>query len=331
MINATEYIKEHIKPKEVLEYFGFRNIIEYEDEIRACCEIHKGDNPNAFVWKKSNNLWFCYTGENCGGGDIFDLIMKMIPNISFKESITKAAAILNLDIEGMNLDISENRIRNEQKVWLTKQRNSTNIQKSQFIYSIINEPSECRFHRFDDKTLSFYNAKSVQQIRINETIFKDKLIIPIRFNDEEVALALRDLTGNYAPKWLYQPRGVKLSHKFYNYDRVNRLIEEDGIEEVILVEGIFDVWAYHKIGIDNVLAIFGSNISKEQYEILMKLNIKITLSFDNDDAGNKATNKAIDMFLKKTEYSVIRLPKGKDPADCSEEELMNCYINRRSE
>ena len=75
-MNAVEYINLHMDPQAVLDYYGFRHVQEYDEEIRSCCEIHKGNDPTAFIWNKRNNLWFCYTGP-CHGGDVFTLVEKM--------------------------------------------------------------------------------------------------------------------------------------------------------------------------------------------------------------------------------------------------------------
>lgn len=88
-MTAVEFIQENTDPMVLLEHYNFREIKQYENEIRACCEIHKGNNPNAFIWNKKNNLWFCYTGENCGGGDAVELVQKM-ENISFVSAVSKA-------------------------------------------------------------------------------------------------------------------------------------------------------------------------------------------------------------------------------------------------
>ena len=112
-MDAIEYIKENTDGRTVLYHYNFKSMKETDYQIRACCGIHGGDNPEAFVWNKANDLWFCYTGD-CGGGDIFDLIMKM-DNLSFKEAVHKAASILNLSIMGMKISLSENRLRNEHK------------------------------------------------------------------------------------------------------------------------------------------------------------------------------------------------------------------------
>jgi DNA primase len=325
MSNAVEYIKEHIEPLEILNHYNFKSVREYEHEYRACCAIHHGNNPNAFVWNKSNNLWFCYTGEDCGGGDVFTLIQK-IENTSFIQAIHKAAAILHLDIDGMEINLAEDRIKHEQKMWLQRQKNKGVTHIEEFALPQIELLETYSFDRFDSETINFYEANFCSRIQIGESIFTNKLMIPIYQDKKLISVGLREL-GNNIPKWLYQPRGVKLSNTFYNIDRVNELIE-DGTDEIILVEGIFDVWAYHRIGIDNVLAIFGSNISEKQYKELMKFNVKITFSFDNDEAGNKCKDKSIKLFENKNEIAVITLPKEKDPADCTSSELLDCYLGR---
>ena len=99
-------------------------------------------------------------------------------------------------------------------------------------------------------------------------------------------------------------------------------------KEVIVCEGIFDVWAFYNIGI-KATCVFGSNISKEQQKLLLKTNLPITLCFDGDEAGNKATESSIPLFKYKTNLKVINLPKGKDPADCTKTELINAYMKRK--
>lgn len=327
-MTAIEFIQENVNPVKLLEYYNFRNVIEHENEIRACCEIHKGNNPNAFIWNKKNNLWFCYTGESCGGGDAVELVQKM-EEIPFKQAVYKTAEILGLNIENMEV-LSEDRLKKEQKTWLRKQ-----IKNSRF--NVITEyqlpctkyyDTSPSFSRFDENTLKFYDAKFCILFPSEDTILKYKLVIPICRNNMLVGVALRDTTGTFLPKWMYMPKGLKASNLLYNFDRVSKMVEDGTTEEIILVEGIFDVWSFHCIGIDNVVAIFGSNLSQKQYETLVKINTTITLCFDNDVAGKKCTLSAAKMFKNKTELLHIKLPEGKDPGDCSKEELTSAYLKR---
>jgi DNA primase len=109
-----------------------------------------------------------------------------------------------------------------------------------------------------------------------------------------------------------------------------KAIKEHKLNEIILVEGIFDVWAYHEIGIDNVMAVFGSSLKEEQYKTLLKTGKDITTSFDNDKAGQKCTQEVLKKFKNKAELHVIDLPEDHDPADCTPETLRQAYLSRRS-
>lgn len=334
-MDAVKYIEDNLNPIRVLEYYDFKNITEADDSIRACCKIHNGNNPTGFVWNKLNNLWFCYTGD-CHGGDVFNLIQK-IENINFNTSVQKAAYILDLDIEGMEIVIPDNVLQREQRRWLETQRKknqqTNTITEYELPYTKYTDVCT-EFTRFDEDTVSYYNAKFCTLYPTEKGFLKNKLVIPIKDENELLlGVALRDLTGKAIPKWYYQPDGIKVSKLLYNLPSIKKqtpLINTNKPEEIILVEGIFDVWAYHRIGIDNACAVFGSSISKEQYKIILSTGLPIVLSFDNDAAGQKCTKQAIELFNNKTAITIVTLPENKDPADCSKDELLAAYLNRAS-
>lgn len=330
-MDLVEYVKENTNPLKILNHYNFREINENEHSIRACCGIHNGENNSGFIWNKENNLWFCYTGE-CGGGDVFDLIQK-IEGISFKDSVKKAASILGLNTENMSIGERKDSVLKEQKRWMEKQKSYILNSKKKELdinYQIISDISipDNISKRFSKDTFEFYNAKFAKEYIVDGTKMYNKLVIPIYDNSICIGFALRDTTGNFKPKWLYQPKGLKLSHTLYNYDVAEKNILENCLQEIILVEGIFDVWAYHEIGIDNVVAIFGSSISEEQYRKIMLLGTDITLSFDNDEAGNKCKEKTAKKFNNKAIINLINLPENCDPDDINRNELKGCYMNR---
>lgn len=318
-MDAITLIKENLDPIKILNYYDFENIKEYDDSIRACCKIHDGDNENAFVWNKNNNLWYCHTGD-CGGGDVFNLIEK-IDGISLTQAIHKAARILGLNIDNLQLVSQTTDLLKEQREWLKEHKKKTVVNKEYnlpFTKFYISHPN---FSRFDKDILEFYNARFCNIYPLTDALLKNKLVIPLKDNDVIVGVALRDTTGTGTPKWIYQPKGIKTKQFLYNFDRAKEY------NEIILTEGIFDVWAYHRIGCDNAVAVFGSNISEEQYHLLMRTNAEITLSFDNDVAGNKARKQAIELFKNKTILREVKLKEGYDPEDMKED-LLSAYIKR---
>ena len=321
-MDAVKLINENLDVRKVLEYYNFQAVVETEEQFRACCRVHDGDCPTAFVWNKNNNLWFCYTGE-CGGGDVFTLVEK-IEHIPFVQAVEKLAEILELNIDGLEIKQQENRIKKEQLKWLEKQMKKTKRHSclpykiSQTKYTRENK----NFKRFSQATLDFYDAKFCKYYPEEDFLLKYKLVIPIKQGNEIIGAALRDTTGTHFPKWFYVPKGLPIGNILYNFK------ENEYYDEIILVEGIFDVWKFHEIGINNVVAVFGSALKQEQYKTLLKTGATITLCFDNDTAGNKCTKKTAEMFRNKTELKHIQLPSGKDPADCTNDELLSAYLNR---
>lgn len=326
-------IKDSIDPISILQYYGFKHIRNYGDTIRACCGIHNGDNETGFVWNLNNNLWYCYTGD-CGGGDIYDLVM-MMEGIDFKSAVYKLAEIADLNIDGITFQRNFNAI-SEQRKWLEKekQKHILSLEKEYVNliphkkYRVDEIEENILTHRFKPETFDFYNSYFARIFPTEDKLYENKLVIPIIKSGICHGVALRDYTGLAKSKWLYQPKGIKMNAILYNFDEAKQIIEDNNLNDIVLTEGIFDVWAYHEAGIDNVVCVFGSNLSNEQEKLILRAGVNVVLSFDNDDAGNKCKAKAIKMLKDKTEVKQIYLPDGKDPCDLDRETLHKLYLNR---
>jgi len=83
---------------------------------------------------------------------------------------------------------------------------------------------------------------------------------------------------------------------------------------LILCEGYMDVIAMHQAGFDNAVAACGTSFTDEQAKLLSRYAEEIVVIMDADAAGEKSTNRTIDI-LSKTGMSVrvVRLPDAKDP------------------
>ncbi len=86
---------------------------------------------------------------------------------------------------------------------------------------------------------------------------------------------------------------------------------EDGF---ILCEGYMDVIALHAAGFQNAIATLGTAITSDQARLLKKYAGKVLISYDSDEAGQKAANRAISLLEEAgLEARVIRIPDAKDP------------------
>lgn len=85
-------------------------------------------------------------------------------------------------------------------------------------------------------------------------------------------------------------------------------------KSLILVEGYMDAISLHQAGFDNAVACLGTALTSEMAHLLSRYAEEIILSYDADEAGQKATQRAIDIFSSiGQKIRVIRLTGGKDP------------------
>ena len=81
-----------------------------------------------------------------------------------------------------------------------------------------------------------------------------------------------------------------------------------------LVEGYTDVISMHQAGIENVVASSGTALSVEQIRLIKRFSQNITIIYDGDEAGIKASFRGIDLILEEgLNVKVLLLPDGEDP------------------
>lgn len=83
---------------------------------------------------------------------------------------------------------------------------------------------------------------------------------------------------------------------------------------IILVEGNIDVVALHQYGFDNAVASLGTSLTEEQVTLLSRYTEQVVLTYDGDEAGQRAAQRAIPMLEKAgIQVKVLQLKDAKDP------------------
>lgn len=81
-----------------------------------------------------------------------------------------------------------------------------------------------------------------------------------------------------------------------------------------LVEGYTDVLAMHESGVENVVASSGTALTQEQIRLIKRFTPNITMLYDGDPAGVKASLRGTDMVLEEgMNVRIVMLPEGEDP------------------
>ena len=148
--------------------------------------------------------------------------------------------------------------------------------------------------------------------------FRNRLIFPIRDEfGQTVAFGARKIAAEDEPKYLNSPESELFikGRTLYGLDLAKRGMMKSGT--AIICEGYTDVIALHGHGFDNAVAALGTSLTRDHAEKLSKLCDTVVLLFDGDAAGQRAAERAVEIFFS-TEIDIrfCTLPNGMDPDEC---------------
>jgi DNA primase len=146
--------------------------------------------------------------------------------------------------------------------------------------------------------------------------FRNRLMFPIfDFQNRPVGFGARVL-DNSLPKYLNSPETpiFNKSKSFYGINLAKNSIIKN--RKILLMEGYTDVIMAHQCGIDWSIAILGTALTHEHVRLLRRYCDKAILVFDADTAGQKSSERNLDIFIEEDfDVSVVLLPKNYDPYD----------------
>lgn len=151
--------------------------------------------------------------------------------------------------------------------------------------------------------------------------FRARVIFPIRdIAGKIIAFGGRIMTNDKkSAKYLNSPES-EIYHKsrtLYGIYFAKKSIVQHN--RCYLVEGYLDVISFHKKGIENTVASSGTSLTVEQIRLIRRLTPNVTIIYDGDAAGIKASLRGIDLVLEEgLNVRVLLLPDGEDPDSFSQ-------------
>ena len=146
--------------------------------------------------------------------------------------------------------------------------------------------------------------------------FRARVIFPVHdLAGKVIAFGGRTMTADKkVAKYLNSPES-EIYHKsktlYGVYLAKKSIIQHD---RCILVEGYTDVISFHAKGVENVVASSGTSLTIEQIRLIHRLTPNVTIIYDGDAAGIKASLRGIDLVLEEgLNVRVLLLPDGEDP------------------
>mgnify|MGYP004443015893 CR=1 FL=1 len=146
--------------------------------------------------------------------------------------------------------------------------------------------------------------------------FRGRVIYPVfSVSGRTIAFGGRTLRNDKTmAKYVNSPESLiyHKSNELYGlYQAKSSIVKQD---KCILVEGYMDVISMHQVGIENVVASSGTSLTEGQIRLIHRFTENVTVIYDSDAAGIKASLRGIDMLLAEgLNIKVLLLPEGDDP------------------
>ena len=313
---------------------------------QACCPFHNEKTPS-FVVSPSKGVFKCF---GCGkGGNAVTFVMEQ-ENVSYPEALKMVAKRYGIQVEEREQTEEDVRRNNDRESMFTlngwaseyfSKYLTGNPEGKSIGYSYFSQK-----RGFTDATikkfgLGFCSAtgdamceaalaagyKSEYLLstglafqregdgRLRDR-FRDRVIFPVHnISGRVVAFGGRTLrTDKSVAKYQNSPESEIYSKKreLYGLYFAKKAIQQ--LDFAIMVEGYTDVISMHQAGVENVVSSSGTSLTVEQIQLLHRFTRNITVIYDGDSAGIKASLRGIDLILKEgMNVRVVLLPEPEDP------------------
>lgn len=308
------------------------------------CPFHNEKTPS-FTVSPSKNICKCF---GCGkGGTPVNFIMQH-EHLSYPDALRYLAKKYNIEIVEKELTAEEMQARTKREsmmalnefagryfvdqLWRTEEGQSVGLayfrergfsdailQKFQLGYS------QNQYHAFSDEAIkSGFSATVLSDVGLATRSdrggmvdrFRGRVMFPVHsLSGRIVAFGGRVLVQTEkSAKYVNSPESeiYHKSNELYGiYFAKESMVQNDA---VYLVEGYTDVLSMHEAGIQNVVASSGTSLTQGQIRMIHRFTSNITVLYDGDAAGIKASIRGIDLLLEEgMNVKVVLLPDGDDP------------------
>ena len=162
----------------------------------------------------------------------------------------------------------------------------------------------------------------------NYDFFRARVIFPIQnLTGRVIGFGGRTLRSDKkTAKYFNSPESEIYKKSFVLYglfQAKNAIIKQDNC---FLVEGYTDVISLNQAGIENVVSSSGTSLTEGQIRLIKRFTKNITILYDGDSAGIKASFRGIDLILKEgLNVQVVLFPEGEDPDSYAQNESSSVF------
>jgi len=336
-------------PREIIEEVRDRSDIEQVigtyvtlkragSNVKGLCPFHNEKTPSFTVYPDSQSF-YCF---GCGaGGDVITFVMKY-NNLDYTGAIEYLASRAGVNIpqdaaKERSTGVSRKRVLElnlaaaryfrerlfspegaEALRYLTESRQLSMATIKHFGLGFApNHPFEMlkfmKSQGFTDEELTAGYIQAISQKSGKPySIFRNRIIFPIIDTSGNVIAFGGRVMDDSKPKYL-NTNDTPAYKKGRNLFALN-YAKDSQDERLILCEGYMDVIALHAAGFTNAVAGLGTALTSDQARLIKKYTKKVILTYDSDEAGQKATERALGLLTEVgVDTKVLVVNGAKDP------------------
>ena len=339
-----ETVQRILDTADIVEVVGdFVNLKRRGSNYMGLCPFHNERTPS-FSVSKAKNICKCFS---CGkGGSPVNFIMEL-EQMSYNEALRYLAQKYNIEIHEEEVTDEERERESERASMLAvnefalkhfehnlyETSDGRSIGLSYFYERGLNDSviKKFRLGYASEQSTTPYNeavSKGYSEKYLIDTglcirtengrvydRFKGRVTFPVlSVSGKVVAFGGRALKKDIPAKYVNSPESLiyHKSNQLYGiYQAKPSIVKKD---KCILVEGYMDVISMFQSGIENVVASSGTSLTEGQIRLIHRFTDNVTVIYDGDSAGIKASLRGIDMLLSEgLNIKVLLLPDGDDP------------------
>ncbi len=160
--------------------------------------------------------------------------------------------------------------------------------------------------------------------------FRSRVMFPIHnVTGKTIAFGARTLSKDKKqPKYLNSPETELFNKSRVLYGLYQSKLAIRKEDNCFLVEGYTDVISMHQAGVENVVSSSGTALTQDQVKLIKRYTNNVTVLFDGDEAGIRASIRGIDMLLEgDLNVRAVVMPDGEDPDSYSRKLSVSAYRN----
>lgn len=312
---------------------------------KGLCPFHNERTPS-FSVNKARNICKCFS---CGkGGSPVNFIMEH-EQLSYSDALRYLAKKYGIEIVEKDMTDDERRAQNEREAMLALNEFALNHFKHNLLETTegrtvalpyfrhrgLSDEMVRRFHLgyaldSGDDTIRAASEAGFKPEYLTATglagtsqrdgalydRFRGRVIFPIHsVSGRVVGFGARTMRSDKSiAKYVNSPESIiyKKNLELYGFYQAKSAIAK--ADKCIMVEGYLDVISMHQAGVENVVASSGTSLTEGQIRAVRRFSDNVTLIYDADAAGIKASLRGIRMLLaEKMNVKVLSLPPGDDP------------------